>query len=328
MYKNSPPQLHNCFSASSHPDGVRFRQRKAFTLIELLVVIAIIGVLMALLFPAVQMVRESGRRTTCINNLRQIGSAIKNYQSSFRKIPPSRPADHYPTWVALLLPYVEGDNAYRLMNIRYPYAMQPAEAVQSIPPVFVCPSRRTAGDLSKFEFGGVQVGAVGDYAGNAGSTKYLPMDWATFSVEVDGVFNSGFASDNPIGPDGGLLAHPQGRYSTRDIKDGLAHTIFIGEKHVESNHRREPEGWADGCIYNGNEPATFMRLGGPGLPIARNNMGAPGPGENPAWGSEHSGVCNFVMGDGSTHSISELLDVDVLRRLCSRIDGEAVSLEE
>jgi len=307
---------------------IRTTNRQGFTLVELLVVIGIIGILMALLLPAVQSVRESGRNTNCKSNLRQIGVALRNYQTSYREIPPSRPRDFYCTWVALLLPYTEGDNIYQLMDIRYPYALQPPEAVQAIPEIFVCPSRRTAGELSKFEFGGLQVGACGDYAGNAGTPQHLPLDWAGFDVPVDGVFNSGFDSQNQLMIDGALRQRPKGRYQTRDITDGLAHTVFIGEKHVESDHQREPEGWADGCIYNGNEPATFMRVGGLGMPIARNDMGAPGPGENPAWGSEHPASCNFLMGDGSTHTLNSTLDEDVLRRLCSRNDGQAVSLEE
>ncbi len=299
-------------------------RRTAFTLIELLVVIAIIGILMAMLMPAVQMVRESGRRTVCLNNLRQMGIAVQAYHSSVREIPPSRARDHFLTWPVYLMPYLDGENIYLKLNRRRPYFEQDANVVQQSLVGFVCPTRRSSGEQSKFEFGAINTGAVGDYAGNAGSSVNLPLDWAAFDVEVDGVFNSGFASQNPLAGDGGLQKRAKGRYSFRDIDDGLSSTIFIGEKHVESDHRGEPQGWADGCIYNGNEPGTFMRVGGPEQPIARFDMGAPGPGENPAWGSEHGGLCNFLFGDGSTRTVPDFLDVEVLRRMCSRLDGENV----
>ncbi len=300
--------------------------RGGFTLVELLVVIAIIGVLMAMLLPAVQMVRESGRRTVCLKNLQQIGIGLENYQSAIREIPPARARDQFLTWTVLLMPYLEADNIYRQMRIREPYSAQDPQAVQYALDVYICPSRRSAGELSLSETVG-SIGAVGDYAGNAGSSLNLPLDWAGFDVEVDGVFNSGYDSENPLAGDGGLARRPKGRYKKRDIRDGLSNTIFVGEKHVESDHRGEPGGWADGCIYNGDEPGTFMRVGGPGVPIARGDMGAPGPGANPAWGSEHSAVCNFVFGDGSTRSITDLIDIELLYRLCSRNDGLTVNLE-
>ncbi|HMO13141.1 MAG TPA: DUF1559 domain-containing protein [Pirellulaceae bacterium] len=301
-------------------------RRSGFTLIELLVVVAVIGILMAILLPAVQYVRESARRTTCLSNLRQIGVAIEGYQSTFREIPPSRPADGYLTWTVLIMPYLEGENQFKQFVIRRPYFDQDPDITRSAIGVYNCPSRRSVGELSKFETHG-PIGALGDYAGNAGSTLHLPLDWAQFTVPVDGVFNSGFERENPIDGAGNLLQRPKGRYTKRDIRDGLSYTIFVGEKHVESNYQGEPGGWADGSIYNGDEPGTFMRVGGPGVPIAQGDIGAPGPGEIPAWGSEHSGACNFLFGDGATKTIPTLLDVDVLFRLSSRNDGLTVNLD-
>jgi prepilin-type N-terminal cleavage/methylation domain-containing protein/prepilin-type processing-associated H-X9-DG protein len=307
--------------------------RTGFTLIELLVVMAVIGVLAGLLFPAVQSIRETARHTDCINRVRQIGLSIKGYEVAHKRLPPSRAADGYVTWHVLIMPYQEDHNLYAGFDIKAPYSTQPSTVTTLPAELYFCPSRRSSGEVSLSETDGEPVGAVGDYAGNAGSNKYYDPtgigtpytgEWSLFHQEVDGVFNSGYAIDNPIDPlTLRLRRAPQGRYRIKDISDGISHTIFIGEKSVSKDHHGEPGGWADGCIYNGNEPGTFMRLGGIGLPLEEHSdIPAPGPGAIPTFGSEHKGVVNFLFGDGSVRAISTSITEDELRRLCSRNDGE------
>ncbi len=303
------------------------QRRAAFTLVELLVVIGIISVLMGLLLPAVQMAREAARRTQCQNNLRQWGLALQQYEEALKELPPARPADGFVTWPVLLLPYLEQRNIYDRFDIRARYADQDPEIVRQGPAELFCPSRRAPGELSKFESGGEAIGVVGDYAGNAGTSfSFIGDAWSSFDLEVDGVINSGLSSQNPV-VGGRLVGRPKGRFRFQSIRDGLSNTIFAGEKAVSTEYRGEPGGWGDGCIYNGEEPGTAVRLGGLGLALDP-NPSAPGPGSLPVFGGPHSGVCLFVFCDGSIQVVPNAIDDAVLAAICSRNGGEAVTVGE
>ncbi len=310
-------------------NAANLRNNLGFTLIVLLVVIAIIGVLVGMLMPAVQMVREAGRRTTCLNNLRQLSIAVTQYHETRQKIPPSRPADGFLTWPVYVAPFMEAQAFYDRLDIRRPYADQDPETMKFGIPVMFCSSRRSPGALSQFERNGVIIGSVGDYVGNGGTSLYLNNhEWAKFTIDVDGVFSAGYATDNPVNGLGQLVHGERGRYRLVDISDGLSNTIFLGEKAVAGSQMGLPEGNGDGCIYNGDEPATFTRLGGIGLPISPQKSPPYQPGDAPLFGSWHPGVSNFAFGDSSIRSLPVTTDENVLRRLCSRKDGEPVTIED
>ena len=158
------------------------RRCRGFTLIELLVVIAIIAVLIALLLPAVQKVREAANQTTCKNNLKQIGLAIHMFHDQYNVLPPARVADPFASWAVLVLPYLEQDILYRQWDIRKTYYLQSDAARLPGVKVYFCPSRRapmvSAGDRDGNSgwptFGQVMPGLCGDYACCAGDNQSPP----------------------------------------------------------------------------------------------------------------------------------------------------------
>jgi hypothetical protein len=277
-----------------------------------------------MLLPAVQNVREAARRTQCLNNVRQLGLATHNYEGAISRFPPARPADGFLTWPVLLMQYMEQQNLARRFDLKSPYAAQDPDVIAESVPVMLCPSRRSGAMISVDEKDGRLTGAVGDYAGNAGThLHHLSGQWALFTETVDGVFNSGLARDNPVS--NFKLTEPiKGRYGFRDLTDGSSSTIFIGEKFVNSKRLGRSGGHGDGSIYNGDEPGTFMRLGGGYLGLAKSPNQSVTVGLTPLFGSVHPGTVNFVFGDASVHAVSVDVDSETLFQLCSRNDGTVI----
>jgi len=172
------------------------RRRPAFTLVELLVVIAIIGVLVALLLPAVQAAREAARRSSCQNNLRQIGLAAQNFHDSRGTLPPIRlqGGDGWASFFVIIMPYMEQANIQNQWDLTLKYASQPVAARQTQVKTFYCPSRRapmlsiaenfesadtnpppnwnfTGTVQARFSAANNPPGACGDYAANVGDFR-------------------------------------------------------------------------------------------------------------------------------------------------------------
>jgi prepilin-type N-terminal cleavage/methylation domain-containing protein len=310
-------------------------RRRGFTLIELLVVIAILAVLVGLLLPAVQKVREAANRSQCANNLKQIGLALHNYHSTYGKLPPARiSSDGSPTWAFLILPYLEQENLYKQWDLaRSYYDPGLPDFRRTQVKFFYCPTRRSPPQLSvETPDGDVNYenhwpndnpvpGALADYACSVGDNE--PGD------DYNGVnANGAFALADHVyvaSPPGAsnppwLMKSWSSRTSFNSISDGLSNTLFVGEKHVPLGHFGQREGGGDSSVYNDDHPSVNERIAGPNNLLAR----SPTDPFNVQFGSYHPGVCQFVLGDGSVRPIAVSVPGATLSLLSVRNDGQPV----
>jgi prepilin-type N-terminal cleavage/methylation domain-containing protein/prepilin-type processing-associated H-X9-DG protein len=313
--------------------GLRARRSPGFTLIELLVVIAIIAILIGLLLPAVQKVREAASRMKCSNNLKQLGLAAHSFHDARGWLPPETiypnnlitGVDGYATWAVLILPYIEQDNQYKLWNIQLPYSSQVAGAVRGQPSIYLCPSRPAAVPST----GDPQPGALSDYAschgnisGNAQETN------AQGAIVVAGTWTTGAGTPTPV-------TAWTGQVSLQTIRDGTSNTLMFGEKHIRRTSLRGKN--EDRSVFDGNLNC-FRRIAGyNGLgvtyPIPNPPTGATlypltteeDTGGNNHFGGPHTGVCQFVFCDGSVKGVKLSVDPYVLTYLAARSDGQVLA---
>jgi prepilin-type N-terminal cleavage/methylation domain-containing protein len=298
------------------------RREGGFTLIELLVVIAIIAILIGLLLPAVQKVREAAARISCANNLKQLGLAVHNYHGTYQMLPPAAlGGDGEVSWAVLLLPFIEQDNLYKQwdLSLRYTYYREPASVVGAQVKIYYCPSRRSPPQLSVTgdslpPWGGSH-GALGDYAANGGTSTAVWDD----PRNGDGVL---LYADTTFGPNNTVTGW-RSLTAFKDVTDGLSNTLLIGEKHVLINQFGQAAG--DNSIYNGDDIRAIVRVAGRQLPgpIDRPLASSPTDSYRPdeRFGSYHTGGCQFVLCDGSVRMIPVGVDINTLTRLAARNDG-------
>jgi len=306
--------------------------KSGFTLVELLVVIAIIGILIALLLPAVQAAREAARRMQCSNNLKQMGLAVHNFHEAHGAIVPAHLSGcGHVGWGVLIMPYLEMQTVVDQIDLDRSWYSMPHEAVEWQVSAYYCPSRSRSVRLSKDENGRYGYnhpngGALSDYAICAGDGSYYP--WYQHPGNSLGV-SPGVA----YRPD--LVHNPPGvdkitwdwtyMLKFRDVPDGLSKTLLIGEKFVHPDHQGETS-WGDGTFWSGDVTAPTTRVAGPSYPLALYDTD---PTVRPhylhmAFGGPHPGICQFVFCDGSVRALQTSIDAVVLGYLACREDGNVI----
>jgi prepilin-type N-terminal cleavage/methylation domain-containing protein len=316
----------------------RLEQRRAgFTLVELLVVITIIGILIALLLPAVQSAREAARRSQCQNNLKQIGLAALSHEHTHGHLPtggwgfqwvgdPDRGFTRRQPggWTYNILPYMEQEAAHNL-GAGLADSAKAAEVLKRVSTplaMFICPTRRRvmaypAASFTSYKLcSAPKVVARGDYAGNMGASGYAGGGSPGSLSEGDGLTDDQWNSQYGTAYNG--VCYRRSMVSMALIRDGASNTYLVGERYLNADQYETGKDPSDDqCLFSGHDQdvirdaSTSPLQDRAGISAIR-------------FGSAHTASWNVVLCDGSVRSINYAIDLETHKRLANRKDGLAV----
>jgi len=331
-----------------HYTGRRERPRIGFTLVELLVVIAIIGILVALLLPAIQAAREAARRAQCLNNIKQLALGMHLYHDGHGKLPAGSPWDNEPgphngqrpgpNWAAALLPYIEEQPLYNQFDFKVPLPHpNNADEVATVVPGFICPSDEDGSQ------------PIMDRSDGKGSAVYAPVPkramgaWYTISMgpTADGTtpgqtcvfcpkpknFQNApdsyccqgwtFGTDFPPGNSVGMFGRYKTAFKFREVTDGLSKTWMMGETLPQ-----------DCTLFNTAYSLNFC-IAGTTIPL---NTFADRNRATQYWTdcgfkSRHPGGAVFALGDASVRFVDQTIDYRLYNEVGTRAGDETATLE-
>ena len=279
----------------------RLVTRRGFTLVELLVVIAIIGILIALLLPAVQAAREAARRSSCSNQLKQVGLAMHNYHDTFQTFPPAftryvGDGNDGWGWGVFIMPFLEQGPLYDQLNPgqqRIPSATsQPLYSLcQTHVAAYRCPS-----DIGP---------PLNSYRGNFGTSNYIGV----WGAHQDG----GHHTDRGNG-----MLYYSSDVTMRHVLDGTSNVLMIGERAMNNSPWR-------GGVYAGVRVSLGAGWGSVMYAVWNSDAYRLNGTGNWTFSSMHPGGVQFVLVDGSVRFVTETIDANTLKILAQRASGEPVS---
>lgn len=338
------------------------KTNSGFTLVELLVVIAIIGILIGMLLPAVQQVREAARRTQCLNNMRQLALGSLNFESAHMHLPTAgmqmagfwaggSPQSNYDRenigWSYQILPFIEQNNLYSLRQSRGIFSG--SEVVENQIPLFNCPTRGNQRLLIDTDDGSQW--ALSDYAGFFVDTYFadtLNLGWSGNPSTFPQLFQSPETPEEKQHAWKGIIAKSAHlladntkleKYpyvSFGNISDGSSNTMMYGEssaattKYVLPLENPNEAWWASNGQHS---PSRYqsMRSLGPSLGAISDNQLLEGDNQSnhrEGFGSAHPSTFNIVLGDGSTRAINIDISAEDLFGLGNRADGTVINVTE
>ncbi len=337
------------------------RTRGGFTLVELLVVIAIIGILIALLLPAVQAAREAARRMQCENNVKQLGLGIHGYHDVYRMMPkasvmrtaPGMGASFVQSgvgWTVSVLPYIEQGSLYERFDVNpsSPTSWYLATTGPNLPDfnkqlgatrlnVYLCPS---SDDPDRYSTQGSEtVGGpvpTSHYIALMGPKGTNPQTGQVYQVRVGASTQGGYSLEGIMTPGPGGTPASQlplnGKVNISDILDGTSNTIMTGELSWKGANSYRV--WTRGCGHDqqtGPPANTSSDMSCGVVRNVTNGINAVRYNGSNNWndvsmGSNHSGGSNIGMGDGSCRFINKNIAIGLLLSLASRKGGEAIQL--